>query len=265
MPSVQSKPVLRNFKQDLAKKPDLFCAVCCRILYEKDSGLLESKKDYATLNLNDVQWPCRQYGREPLMRKNKYVVCKVHERWSDNVLKWINFVNKHWPNPLVVQRDDGYTILPEPEELKNIPWNEWPYLCLVTTFSSMSTPQRTTDEARMAFPHISGHVSIYRSRAFFGLHPQVDGLPTIIRDPNFVQQGVDVERVARAWQYLVQNNVLYHELRPYHAPSETGLITAADVPRPRPIDRQGFDTEIWMQTDPGPRAAEQNFAQVRVA
>jgi hypothetical protein len=172
--------------------------------------------------------------------------------------------------------EGGYNVQDTPEELTGISWNEWKDLCRVMTFSTLTNPPRLSQgEARMAFPELSGRVSIYQSEHFLGLSEVVDGQPTIALEPTEVGQAVDVDRVLRAWNFLRAHNPLYADTV-FVEPVDTGTLSltenpltideelAEDVPRVRPVNRQGFDTEFLMETDPGPRAANQDLENIKI-
>lgn len=170
--------------------------------------------------------------------------------------------------------EGGYNVQETLDELVGISWNEWKYLCRVMTFSTLTAPPRLNQgEARMAFPELSGRVSIYRSKNFLGLSEVVDGQPTIALDPTDEGQPVNVDRVLRAWNFLRLHNPLYANTM-FEEPEDTGALSlgdnpptnieelAEDVPRPQPVNRQGFDTEFLMEIDPGPRAANQDLENI---
>ncbi|KAF9923823.1 hypothetical protein BGZ65_008662, partial [Modicella reniformis] len=105
-------------------RASLFCAVCCRILFEEEAFPLRISVNIH-IEENNIDWPCRQYLREPSRLQGNITACKSHKNLGENELNLMNFINRYWGNPLR-RVNNGIEVIDEetPEPLRNITWND---------------------------------------------------------------------------------------------------------------------------------------------
>ncbi|KAF9147623.1 hypothetical protein BGX20_006607, partial [Mortierella sp. AD010] len=90
------------------------------------------------IDMDQIQWPCLQYGQIPQFMNGAYVCCKSHKELNKRTLDFMSFVNKNWGNPL--RHSDGHggfvTDPSTPMELQGLGWSDMPYLCHMVTHTN---------------------------------------------------------------------------------------------------------------------------------
>lgn len=95
---ILSKKVLERNWEKAKEPPEFFCALCCQLLFESETYPLhlsnaaksececrsqevrvaEGNRRFSVIR--DVPWPCRNYNKEPTMKKGNITTCKAHEK-----------------------------------------------------------------------------------------------------------------------------------------------------------------------------------------
>lgn len=75
--------ILAASLQKAARTPDYFCCVCCKILFFEEALTLRVP---VTVNIDAMEWPCYQYGRDPSRKNGRLVACASHRDWKNDFL-----------------------------------------------------------------------------------------------------------------------------------------------------------------------------------
>lgn len=78
---------LRRSLEKAREPPRYFCCVCCRILYADDTCPLKVPGPANRRpNLDEIEWPSLQYGRQPTFKNGTRTACKAHQNLDDKTI-----------------------------------------------------------------------------------------------------------------------------------------------------------------------------------
>lgn len=132
------------------------------------------------------------------------------------VLFQVQFVNRYWGNPLRHEGADGkWVIDPDtPEELQDLSYSDQTHVCHVAAHVGFERSDTST------FPHVNGSIVMFRPKRSL---TRRGGVSSFVLNHSLAQPSAD--RIATAWNWLVQHNHLYENLDLLPIP-----LTTADLP-----------------------------------
>lgn len=174
------------------------------------------------------------------------------------VLEQIKFLNSEWDNPLREVLNDGSVVIHEaPEELAELDWADLKYICRIMTHSNILRKGGMT----LCFPQLDGQVSMFESRHCLST---MDGLWSFLIKTKNAEP--DVNRVIRAWNWLVEHNPYYQEAHflPVTLHKEMVLSIQQDLPNGSGIasQRHLFSETVVQGLPPGLSAGDINPAEL---
>lgn len=175
-------------------------------------------------------------------------------------------LNGPWKNPLFVK---GATAEQDrmwsrtPEALAELKWSDLPYICKIMTFCGI----KAGHGGPVMLPRLEGNVSLYTSRSVLSIGSGLESFLDERKTP-----AADRERIASAWNFLVDNNQLYRQqqhVQHVEPRLQTGQATfvrdVEDTRRPVHAGQAPFgDFVIRGEDEPGPRAGDIDIGEVAV-